>query len=80
MARRLFLIADLMRRTGRERTLVEKTLAVALDLLNPGFPERRNPFLRQYALESLKITREAIAEGFDLRLHGDWDEDGELWD
>ncbi len=80
IARRLFLIADLMQRTGRERAMVEKTLAVALDLLNPGFPNRRNPFLRQYALESLKITREAIAEGFDLRLHGDLDEDGELWD
>ncbi len=80
VARRLFLIADLMRRTGRERKTVEKTLAVALDLLNPGFPDRRSPFLRQYALESLKVTREAVAEGFDLRLYGDWDEDGELWD
>ncbi len=80
IARRLFLIADLMQRTGRERNLVEKTLAVALNLLNPGFPHQKNPFLRQFAIESLKITREAIAEGFDLRLHGDWDEDGELWD
>lgn len=80
IARRLFLIADLMRRSGRERILVEKTLAVALNLLNPEFPHRKNPFLRQFAIESLKITREAIAEGFDLRLRGDWDEDGELWD
>jgi len=80
MARRLFLIADLMRRTGRERQLVEKTLSVALDLLKPGFSGRRSPFIRQYALESLKVTREAVAEGFDLRLQGDWEEDGELWD
>ncbi len=80
IARRLFLIADLMRRTGRERNLVEKTLAVAVNVLHPRCPYQRNPFLRQFALESLKITREAIAEGFDLRLHRDWDEDGELWD
>jgi hypothetical protein len=80
MARRLFLIADLMRRTGRERVLVEKTLAVAENLLHPRQPYRRTPFLRQFALESLKITREAVAEGFDLRLQWDWDEDGELWD
>ncbi len=80
IAGRLFLIADLMRRSGRERSLVEKTLAVAESLLHPRQPYRRNPFLRQFALESLKITREAVAEGFDLRQQWDWDEDGELWD
>jgi hypothetical protein len=80
IARRLFLIADLMRRSGRERNMVEKTLAVAVNLLHPRLPHRRNPFLRQFALESLKITREAVAEGLDLRLQWDWDEDGEIWD
>ncbi|HKZ16149.1 MAG TPA: HEAT repeat domain-containing protein [Geobacteraceae bacterium] len=80
MARRLFLIADLMVKTGREKNLVEKTLAVASNLLYPHYPRQGNPFLRQFALESLKITREAVAEGFDFRLHREWDEDEELWD
>jgi hypothetical protein len=80
MARRLFLIADLMVKTGRERNLVEKTLALAANLMHPLCPDRENPFLRQFALESLKLTREAVAEGFDYRLHRELDEDGELWD
>jgi hypothetical protein len=79
-ARRLFLIADLMVRTGRDGSLVEKTLAVAANLVNPLYKSRENPFLRQFALESLKITREAVAEGFDFRLHRELDEDEERWD
>jgi len=81
MAQRLFLIADLMQKTEREKDVVEKTLAVALSLLQSRPSHQKNPFLRQFALESLKITREALAEGFDLRLQfPDLDEDGELWD
>jgi hypothetical protein len=78
---RLFMIADLMQKTGREKELVEKTLAVAINLLLPGFSSCNNSFLRQFALESLKITREALAEGFDLRMQlNELGEDGELWD
>jgi len=81
MSQRLFLIADLMQKTEREKDIVEKTLAVALSLLQSRPSHLKNPFLRQFALESLKITREALAEGFDLRLQfPDLDEDGELWD
>jgi hypothetical protein len=81
MARRLFLIADLMQKAKREKELVEKTLAVALSLLHRRTSLQVNPFLRQFALESLKITREALAEGFDLRMQfNDLDEDDELWD
>jgi hypothetical protein len=80
IARRLFLIADLMERSGRERYLVEKTLSVAANLLHPLYTGPQNPFLRQFALESLKITREAVAEGFDYRMHRELEEDGELWD
>lgn len=81
MAGRLFLIADLMHKTRREKELVEKTLAVTLSLIHPRLSHQRNPFLRQFALESLKITREALAEGFDLRMRlNDFDEDDELWD
>ena len=75
------MIADLMQKTGREKELVEKTLAVAINLLLPGFSSCNNSFLRQFALESLKITREALAEGFDLRMQlNELCEDGELWD
>ncbi len=81
ISRRLFLIADLMQKTGREKELVEKTLAVAISLLQPGFSHQNNSFLRQFALESLKITREALAEGLDLRMQlHDLGEDSELWD
>jgi hypothetical protein len=70
-----------MQRTEREKDVVRKTLAVALSLLQSKPSHQKNPFLRQFALESLKITREALAEGFDLRLQfPDLDEDGELWD
>jgi len=79
MARRLFMIADLMGRTGSERPIVEKTLAVAMNLLTPRAEYRKIPFLRQYAVESLKIIRDAIAEGFDPRLQTEWDDD-DLWD
>jgi hypothetical protein len=81
IGQRLYLIADLMQKSEREKKVVEKTLAVALSLLQPRPDHRKNPFLRQFALESLKITREALAEGIDLRQQfPDLDEDGELWD
>jgi hypothetical protein len=66
---RLLLIADLMRRTGREKELVEQTLAVAENLLNSGLPHHKHPFLKRFALESMDMAREALAEGYDLREH-----------
>jgi hypothetical protein len=71
---RLLLIADLMRRTGREKELVEQTLAVAVNLRNSGLPHQKHPFLKRFALESMDMAREALAEGYDLREHP-YDED-----
>jgi HEAT repeats len=71
---RLRLTADLMRRTGREREVVEQTLAVAASLAKAGLPHHRHPFLKRFALESMDMAREALAEGYDLREHPD-DED-----
>jgi hypothetical protein len=70
----LFLTADLMRLTGREKGLVEQTLAVAINLLNSGLSFNRHPFLKRFALESMDMAREALAEGYDLREH-QYDED-----
>jgi hypothetical protein len=64
---RLILTADLMRRTDREKELVEQTLAVALNLTNCGLPLHRHPFLKRFALESMDMAREALAEGYDPR-------------
>ena len=74
--RRLFLTADLMQKTGKERELVEKTLAAAVSLDAPQFRHRQHPFLKRLALESMDLAREALAEGYDLRLFSD-DEDDE---
>lgn len=74
--RRLFLTADLMRHTGKERELQEKTLATAVSLDAPLFQRRHHPFFRRLALESMDLAREALAEGFDVRLNA-FDEDGE---
>lgn len=71
---RLMLTADLMRRTGRDKELVEQTLAVALNLTNCGLPLHRHPFLKRFALESMDMAREALAEGYDLREQ-EYDED-----
>jgi len=80
IARRLFLIADLMLSTGAERELVELILAVAMSLVDGRLPHPQNPFLRRFALESLSMAREALAEGFDPRWHREEWDDGEQWD
>jgi hypothetical protein len=71
---RLILTADLMRRTDREKELVEQTLAVALNLTNCGLPLHKHPFLKLFALESMDMAREALAEGYDLREQDEEDE------
>ncbi|MDD2335067.1 MAG: HEAT repeat domain-containing protein [Geobacteraceae bacterium] len=80
IARRLFLIADLMLRTGKERELVERILAAALHLMNEDVPYLKNPFLRRFALDSLSFARDALADGYDPRQNDlEWGDD-ELWD
>ena len=71
---RLILTADLMRCTDREKELVEQTLAVALNLTNCGLPLHKHPFLKRFALESMDMAREALAEGYDLREQDEEDE------
>ncbi|GFE56974.1 HEAT repeat domain-containing protein [Geobacter sp. AOG1] len=72
--RRLFLMADLIRESGGERTLQERVLAVASSLSESGFPCHCHPFLRRLALESLQVARESLGEGYDPRQ---FSEDGE---
>ncbi len=75
--RRLFLTADLMQQTGKERLVVERTLAAAVSLDAPRFHRRHHPFLRRLALESMDMAREALAEGYDLRLFPEDEDDWE---
>jgi hypothetical protein len=74
---RLKLTADLMRHTGREKELVGQALAVAMNLMNSVLPLHRHPFLKRFALESMDMARESLAEGYDLREHqcdeDDWE-------
>jgi hypothetical protein len=80
IARRLFLVADLMQRTGKEHVLIERTLSAVLNLLNEDIPYLKNPFLRRLALDSLSFARDALAEGYDPRQNElEWG-DEELWD
>jgi hypothetical protein len=77
LKRRLLLTADLMRNTGRERALVEKALAAAMSLDAPQFRHRLHPFLKRLALESMDLAREALEEGYDLRLCASDEDDWE---
>ncbi len=73
--RRLYLTADLMRHTGRDREAVERTVATAASLDKPLMKPWRHPFFRRYALESMQMAREALAGGYDPRRHPDDGED-----
>ena len=66
---RLLLTADLLLKTGREKSIVEVTLASALSMGSFEMPYHLHPFLRQLAIESMDAAREAMAEGYDLREH-----------
>jgi hypothetical protein len=68
ISRRLFGTADMMLRTGRERSTVERVLAAAASVAAGRIPLTRPPFLPRLALESMDMAREALAEGYDLRL------------
>jgi hypothetical protein len=75
--RRLLLTADFMQQTGRERELIERTLAAGLSLAVPRLKSRYHPFLKRLALESMNMAREALTEGYDLRCYeydDNWEE------
>lgn len=77
---RLLLTADLLFKTGRERSIAEVTIATALSLGTFQMPYHLHPFLRQLALESMDAAREAMAEGYDLREHPHEADDDEWMD
>jgi hypothetical protein len=47
---------------------VERVLAAAASIAAGRIPLTRHPFLQRLALESMDMAREALAEGYDLRL------------
>lgn len=79
IVRRLFLTADLMVRSGREKDLAARTLACAVSLSRGMIPAHRHPFLRRWLLELIGMVREAKAEGYQFSPAPWEDEDGE-WD
>ena len=76
---RLLLTADLMRQTGKDRGLMEKTLAAAYSIEPTEVRGRFHPFLERFAFESIDMAREALVEGYDLRQHA-FDEDDADWE
>jgi hypothetical protein len=79
IVRRLFLSADLMARSGRERSLVEQTLAAAGSIQEETVSLHRHPFIRRWLLDLVDMVREARAEGYefppcreDEEFEGEW--------
>jgi hypothetical protein len=50
---------------------------VAMNLENSVLPLHRHPFFKRFAMESMDMAREALAEGYDPRefqyLEDDWE-------
>jgi hypothetical protein len=66
--KRLLLTADFMHQLNCEEQVVQKTLATALSLVGGFLPECRHPFIRRLVLDSVDAARQALSEGYDLRL------------
>lgn len=80
LVRRILLAADLMVRSGRERSLVEQSLAAARSIREELVPLHRQPFIRRWLLDLIEMVREARAEGYefpptrrDEEYEGEWD-------
>lgn len=71
--KRLLLTADFMQQTGCDERTVQHTLATALSLVGGFLPEARHPFIRRLILDSIETARQALAEGYDLRLEEGYD-------
>ncbi|GFO56778.1 hypothetical protein GMSM_37850 [Geomonas sp. Red276] len=65
---RMLLTADLMKRCGRRPNLVGRMVSLAESLDNNPLPHHLHPFLRAFAIESLEIAREALAQQEELTL------------
>lgn len=75
MVKRLLLTADYLQQTGNEETVVQHTLATALSLVGGFVPEVSHPFIRRLILDSIETARQALAEGYDLRLEEGYDDE-----
>jgi len=72
--KRLLLTADYLQQTGCEDQSVQRALATALSLVGGFLPECRHPFIRRLVLDSIDTARQALAEGYDLRLEEGFDD------
>jgi hypothetical protein len=66
-----------MQQTGNEDQAVQRALATALSLVGGFLPECRHPFVRRLVLDSVDTARQALAEGYDLRLEESYNNDEE---
>jgi hypothetical protein len=73
--KRLLLTADYMQQINCEERVVQKALATALSLVGGFLPESRHPFIRRLVLDSVDAARQALSEGYDLRLDEGNDDD-----
>jgi hypothetical protein len=73
--KRLLLTADYMQQIGSGEQAVQKTLATALSLVGGFLPESRHPFVRRLVLDSVDTARQALSEGYDVRLDEGYDDD-----
>ncbi len=74
--KRLLLTADFMLQTNCEQKEVQHALATALSLVGGFLPEARHPFIRRLILDSIETARQALAEGYDLRLEDGYYDEG----
>lgn len=75
IVKRLLLTADFLQQTGAEEQLVQHTLATALSLVGGFVPEARHPFIRRLIMDSIETARQALADGYDLRLEEGYDDE-----
>jgi hypothetical protein len=73
--KRLLLTADYMQQIGSGEQTVQQTLATALSLVGGFLPESRHPFIRRLVLDSVDTARQALSEGYDVRLDEGYDDD-----
>jgi hypothetical protein len=75
IVKRLLLTADYMQHTGSDEKTVQHTLATALSLVGGFLSETNHPFIRRLILDSIETARQAIAEGYDMRLEEGFDDE-----
>ncbi len=77
IVKRLLLTADYMQQTGSDDQQVQQALATALSMVGGFLPETRHPFIRRLVLDSIDTARQALLEGYDLRLEADYGDEDE---